>query len=314
VATPLKASLLIEPYGIASRSAEKAGEYAKTWGFARSYGSYEALIEDPDIDFVYCPLPNHLHLEYIKKSAGAGKPILCEKPLCLNGDDAAEAAEYCDKKGVLLMEAFMYRFHPQWVRAGEIIKSGELGKVVATGGAFSYNNRDPHTIRNIAGAGGGALLDIGCYTVSSSRFLMDAPVERVAAAIHRDPVFKTDILDSALLDYGEGRTAAFTIGTQHFPYQRIHAFGTGGVLSIEVPYNMYGDVPGRITVTVGQGRRIIETCIADQYLLEFEGFAGAVINKTPAPTPVSDAVANLAVLDALFAAGASGRWEKVRKY
>jgi predicted dehydrogenase len=305
---------LIEPYGIASRSAERAGEYARTWGFARSYGSYEALIEDPEIDFVYCPLPNHLHLEYIKKTADAGKPILCEKPLCLNGKDAAEAAEYCDKKGVPLMEAFMYRFHPQWVRAREIVKSGELGRVIGTGGAFSFNNRDPKNIRNIPEAGGGAILDIGCYTVSSSRFLMGAEPEQVISTILRDPVFKTDILDSAILDYGGGRSAVFTVGTQHFPYQRITAFGTGGSLSIEVPYNMYGDIPGRITVAVENGLRVIETEIADQYLLEFDGFAGAVIDKAPVPTPVSDAVANLAVLDALFASGASGKWEKVKKY
>jgi predicted dehydrogenase len=208
----------------------------------------------------------------------------------------------------------MYRFHPQWVRAGEIVKSGELGKLIGTGGAFSFNNRDPGNIRNIAEAGGGALLDIGCYTVSSSRFLMGAEPERVVGAILRDPVFKTDILDSAILDYGGGRSATFTVGTQHFPYQRITAFGTGGSLSIEIPYNMYGDVPGRITVTVGNGQRIIETEIIDQYLLEFDAFAAAVINKTPAPTPVSDAVANLAVLDALFASGISGEWEKVKRY
>jgi predicted dehydrogenase len=314
VAVPLKSSLLIEPYGIASRSAERAGEYAQTWGFARSYGSYEALIEDPKIDFVYCPLPNRLHLEYIKKAADAGKPILCEKPLCLNAKDAVEAAEYCDKKGVPLMEAFMYRFHPQWVRAKEIVKSGELGKVIGTGGAFSFNNRDPKNIRNIAEAGGGAVLDIGCYTVSSSRFLMGAEPEQAVSTIWRDPAFKTDILDSAILDYGGGRSAVFTVGTQHFPYQRITAFGTGGSLSIEVPYNMYGDVPGRITVAVENGLRVIETEIADQYLLEFDGFAEAVIDKAPVPTPVSDAVANLAVLDALFASGLSGKWEKVKKY
>jgi predicted dehydrogenase len=314
VATPLRSSLLIEPYAVASRDGAKAKQFAERLGFAVSYGSYEALIADPKVDFIYNPLPNHLHLEYIKKAADAGKPMLCEKPLCLNAKEAAEAAEYCAKKGVPLMEAFMYRFHPQWVRAAEIVRAGEIGKVVATGGAFSYANKDASNIRNIAAAGGGAMLDIGCYTVSSARYLMGAEPQRVVCNLIRDPQFKTDILASAILDYGEGRSSTFTIGTQHFPYQRISAFGSGGNLSVEIPYNMYGDVPGRLTVSVGNGTRLIETEIADQYLLEFDAFAEALIDKTPVPTPISDAVANMSVLDALFASAESGKWENVVRY
>jgi predicted dehydrogenase len=314
ISTPLKYSLLVEPYGIASRDAQKAERYAVRCGFVRTWGSYEALIEDPEVDFVYCPLPNNFHLEYIKKAADAGKPILCEKPLCLNAAEAVEAAEYCYKKGTPLMEAFMYRFHPQWIRAGEIVRAGELGDVIGTESVFSYNNRDAANIRNRADTGGGALLDIGCYTVSSYRFLMGREPERVMSTLWWDPVFKTDIRDSVILDYGEGRSAIFMVGTQQFPFQRVRALGTGGSLSIEVPFNMYPDVPGRVTVTVGNGRRVIETEIADQYLLEFDAFAEAVINKREVPTPVSDAVANMAVLDAVFASGASGRWEEVKRY
>lgn len=311
VAIPLKSSALVEPYAVASRDGAKAGEYAKTWGFAQGYGSYEELLADSAVDFVYIPLPNHLHLPYIKKAADAGKPVLCEKPLCLNAKEAAEAADYCQKRGIPLMEAFMYRFHPQWVRTAEILKAGELGDIQAVNGFFSYNNKDAANIRNIAAYGGGALLDIGCYTVSSARLLMGKEPKQVVCTLARDAAFHTDILCSALLDFGGGKTAAFTIGTQFFPYQRVIAFGTGGNLAIEVPFNMYGDVPGRITVTTGIGRRLIETRIDDQYLLEFDAFAGAVINKTAVPTPVSDAIANMTVLDALFASASSGKWEPV---
>jgi predicted dehydrogenase len=314
VATPLRASLLVEPYAIASRDAEKAKGFAADWDFPVSYGSYEALLADPEVDFIYNPLPNHLHLEYIKKAADAGKPVLCEKPIGLNAREAAEAAKYCAKRGVPLMEAFMYRFHPQWRRAAEVVRSGELGAVVSTNGVFSYDNKDPANIRNIALTGGGALLDIGCYTVSTARFLMRAEPLRVVSTLSRDPVFKTDIQVSALLDFGNGRVSTFTIGTQFFPYQRVSAFGTGGSLAVQVPFNMYGDIPGLVTVATGLGERVVETEIADQYLLEFDAFAESLITKAELPTPVSDAVNNMAVLDALFASAVSGKWEAVVRY
>lgn len=314
IGTPLKASALVVPYGVASRDPEKAKRYAETWGFEVSYGSYEALLADPKVDFVYIPLPNHLHVEYIKKAADAGKPILCEKPMGLCAREAAEAAEYCLRKGVPLMEAFMYRFHPQWKRAAEIVKCGELGKVMSTNGFFSYNNTNPQDIRNIAAAGGGGLLDIGCYTVSSARLLMGGEPERVICSLIRDPVYRTDILASGLLDFGGGRVSAFTIGTQLYPYQRVTALGTEGTLSVEVPFNMYGDYPGHVRVVTGIGERLIETEITDQYLAEFDAFAETVIKKTGVPTPVSDAIANMAVLDALAASADSGAWEPVKTY
>jgi predicted dehydrogenase len=306
--------MLVEPYAVASRDTAKAKAFAFAWDFARAYGSYEELLADPDVDFVYIPLPNRLHLGYIKKSADAGKPVLCEKPLCLNVLEALDAAEYCRKRGVLLMEAFMYRFHPQWIHARDIVRSGELGTIVSTSGVFSYDNRDPANIRNIAPLGGGALLDIGCYTVSTARFLMGAEPVQVTAALTRDPVFKTDTRVSALLDFGDGRVSTFTIGTQFFPCQRVSALGTGGSLSVQVPFNMYGDVPGVITVSTPLGERVIDAGIANQYLLEFDAFAASVINKTEAPTPIADAVANMAVLDAIFAAADSGKWESVVRY
>jgi predicted dehydrogenase len=315
VAVPLASSLLIEPYAVASRNQEKARNYARQWGFKKFYGSYEELLVDPDIDFIFCPLPNHLHLEYIKKSADAGKPILCEKPLGLNAKEAVEAADYYKKKNILLMEAFMYRFHPQWIRAAEIVKSGELGTVMTTAGIFSYNNTDGKDIRNNAETGGGGILDIGCYTVSTARLLMQAEPQQVMCTLKRDAAFKTDIFASALLDFGDGRVSTFTVSTQLYPWQRIRAVGTRGTLAVEVPFNMYGDVPGRVHVSTGVGSRTIETEIADQYLLQFDAFAAAVAeHRNEAPTPIADAIANMAVLDALFASAESGRWEQVARY
>ncbi len=314
VAVPLRESLLVEPYAIASRDGAKAAAAAGQWGFSASYASYEALLADPKVDIVYIPLPNHMHLEYIMKAADSGKHILCEKPLCLNAADARSAADYCEKKGVLLMEAFMYRFHPQWRRARALVDCFDIGTVRATHCIFTYNNKDPKNIRNIAAFGGGALFDIGCYAVSSSRLLMGAEPERVVCQAETDPSFGTDILSSAILDYGNGRRSTLTVGTQLYSVQRVDAYGTDGSLSVEVPFNMFGDVPGRLHVANGVGRRTVETEIVDQYQLEFDAFAQAVIDGTPVPTPVEDAVANMAVLDALSASAKSGSWEPVARY
>jgi predicted dehydrogenase len=314
VAVPLRQSQFVQPYAIASRDAAKAAAKAAVWGFPVSYGSYEALLADPEVDFIYNPLPNHLHLEWIKKAADAGKPMLCEKPLGLDAAEAAEAAAYCKARSVPLMEAFMYRFHPQWRRARELVEAGELGTVMSTHGMFSYNNKDPKNIRNVAAFGGGAMLDIGCYAVSSARFLMGAEPERVICTMLSDEGFKTDILVSGILDFGGGRRSTFTVGTQLFSMQRVDAYGTGGSLSVELPFNMHADVPGRLHVATDVSRRVVETGPADQYLLQFDAFANAITEKREVPTPVSDAVANMAVLDALSASAASGVWEDVKRY
>ena len=314
VAVPLRESTIVEAYAIASRDAAKAAAKASAWGFPVSYGSYEALLADPKVDFIYNPLPNHLHLEWIKKAADAGKPMLCEKPLGLDADEASEAVTYCQTKGVPLMEAFMYRFHPQWRRARELVEAGELGTVMTTHGMFAYNNKDPKNIRNIAAFGGGALLDIGCYAVSSARFLMGGEPERVICSMLRDEAFKTDILVSGILDFGGGRRSTFTVGTQLFPMQKVDAYGTGGSLTVEIPFNMHADVPGRVQVATDVSRRVVETGPSDQYLLMFDAFARAVAEKHAVPTAVSDAVANMAVLDALAASAGSGTWEGVKRW
>lgn len=309
IAVPLTGSREAAVHGIASRDEAKAKEAALAWGIPRHYGSYEAMLED-DIEAVYIPLPNHLHLEWIKKSADAGKHILCEKPLALSAEEAAGSVEYAEKRGVRIMEAFMYRFHPQWRRALEIIRTREIGPVHSIQTIFTYNNSNPSDIRNRLEAGGGGIRDIGCYAVSSARFLMQAEPVRVVSLVERDPGFGTDRLASAVLDFG-GPRCVFTVGTQSWPAQRVEVFGASGSLAIEVPFNTYPDVPARLTVRVGIGSRTVQTGPVDQYLLQFEAFARAVRENTEVPTPPADAVANQNVLDALFRSENSGGWEPV---
>jgi predicted dehydrogenase len=307
---PVKNSGLVEMYGLASRQEEKAKTWAEKLGIPKWYGSYQALLADKEIAAVFIPLPNNLHLEWIKKTAQAGKHILCEKPITLNAQAAEEAVEYCRTKKVKIMEAFMYKCHPQWRRAQELLFAGEIGKPQLIHTFFCYSNVNPKNIRNIAELGGGALYDIGCYAVSSARFLLQKEPERVLCVLTRDADFKTDILVSGLLDFGEEK-ATFSVGTQTFNYQQVEVLGSGGRMHIPIPFNMYPDVPARIQVTTGVGTRSISFDPCDQYLAEFEEFARAIDSNTEVPIPPSDAVANMRVIDALFRSAESGSWVEV---
>lgn len=308
VLPPLLKSELVDLAAIASRSEDKVRGAAEAFGIARWYGAYEDLLADPDIEAVYIPLPNHLHAEWIRKAADAGKHILCEKPLALNAEEADSCVEYASKRGVRLMEAFMYRFHPQWRRAQELARIGEIGKILAVQTTFAYDLKDPDNIRNKPAMGGGALMDIGCYAVSMPRFIFGREPERVIGLFTRDPSFKTDILSSAILDFG-GSRSVFTVATQCFQAQRVDIFGTSGRMQIGIPLNMYPDVPPELTVITRFGERRPVLPAADQYGLEFEAFSNALRQDLPVPTPAADAVANQKVLDALFRSESSGRWE-----
>ncbi len=306
----LVGSELTKIAAIASRDAEKAAQAAREFGFEKSYGSYEALLADPDIDAVYIPLPNHLHAEWIKKAADAGKHVLCEKPFAMDATQAVDATRYAEAKGVKVMEAFMYRFHPQWVRTKEIVLSGEIGKVLFVQTLFTFNNRDPRNIRNILEAGGGAIYDIGCYACSSARFIVGKEPERAISLTERDASFGTDVLSSGMLDFGDAR-ALFTVGTQAFPAQQVEVIGSAGSISISIPFNMYSDVPAEMRVVTSIGPRTLRLGPAGQYRLMFDAFSKSVLEGTPVPTPPSDAIGNMRAIDALFKSEKSGFWEKV---
>ena len=308
VLPPMLKSDLLRVEAIASRSEEKAQAVAAKFGIPKSYGSYDKLLADRDIEAVYLPLPNHLHAEWIRKAADAGKHILCEKPLALNAAEAAACVEYAAKAGVRLMEAFMYRFHPQWRRVRELVQLGEIGEVLALHTYYSYDLKDPENIRNKLDTGGGALMDIGCYAISVPRFIFDREPERVIGRFTRDPEFKTDILTSAILDFGHGRSV-LTVGTQGFRAQTVDIYGASGWIHIEIPFNMYPDIPPVVMVGTPIGERRLELSAADQYGLEAEAFSVALRKDLPVPTPAEDAVANQKVLDAVFRSETSGRWE-----
>ena len=307
---PLSKSPLCEFTALGSRSLSRSEEAARRWGFAKAYGSYKETVDDPDVEAVYIPLPNDLHAEWIRKAAEAGKAVLCEKPIAMNAGEAADALEYAEKKGVLAMEAFMYRFHPQWIRAKEIVDIGEIGDVLSIHTVFSFNNTDPANIRNKKENGGGANYDIGCYAISSARHIMGREPERVVSQIHYDPATGTDVLTSAILDFG-GPRAQFTVSTRMSPRQKVSIYGSRGNLTVVRPFNAYPDVPLTVVVDPGDGPREIKCGPADQYALMFEAFAKALREGLPAPTPPSDAVANMKVIDAVFRSGDSGNWEAV---
>ncbi|CAN5322132.1 Gfo/Idh/MocA family oxidoreductase [soil metagenome] len=300
-------SELANVVAIASRSEEPARKVAQELGIDRAYGSYEDLLADPEIEAVYIPLPNHLHGRWTKAAAMAGKHVLCEKPLATSSAEAREMIASCDRAGVKLMEAFMYRLHPLWVKVRGLVRKGAVGDVLAIQGFFAYRNLEPDNIRNIVETGGGALLDIGCYPVNVSRMLFGGEPNRVEALIRRDPAFGTDVLTSVLLDF-DSRHATFTCSTQLEDDQRIHIQGTKGRLTIEIPFNIPPDRPTRILHFAGgkpptePGVTIHEVPAADQYTVQVDAFSHAVRHDTPVPTPPEDAVANLEVLERIVAA------------
>ena len=296
-----------EVVAIASRDEVRAREAAATLGIPRAYGSYEALLADPELDAVYIPLPNHLHPQWTKAAARAGKHVLCEKPLALSAAEAQATLDVCEAAGVRLMEAFMYRLHPSWVAVRELVASGRIGRLVAVQSWFSYYNDDPTNIRNIRDVGGGALYDIGCYSVNLSRMLFGSEPTAVHAALTRDPVGGTDILTSAVLEFGEG-VATFTCSTRAEDDQRVHISGTEGRISIGIPFNIPPDRPTEVYVTAGGDPPVAPTTevltfpTADPYTVEFECFAAAVLDDEPTPVPPEDAVANLRVIEDIFRA------------
>jgi predicted dehydrogenase len=295
-----------EIVAIASRDAARARRLAEGLAIPRSHGSYEDLLLDQAVDAVYIPLPNHLHAEWTMAAARAGKHVLCEKPLALTTKDAQQMVDVCNQEGVQLMEAFMYRLHPSWVAARELVAAGRIGELRAVQSWFSYFNDDPNNIRNIYEYGGGAMFDIGCYTVNLARMLFGNEPVGVDAAVVRDPVTGVDVLTSAILEF-EGGVADFTCSTRVAPDQGVHIYGSRGRISIGIPFNIPPDRPTQIFVTAGgdspvAGTEVLEFDPADQYAVEGERFAAAVLDDEPVPLPPDDAVANLRVMESIFEA------------
>jgi predicted dehydrogenase len=302
---------------IASRDVAKAREAAKTLGIATAYGSYEELLADPNIDAIYNPLPNPLHVPWTKKAAEAGKHVLCEKPISMTVAEAKTLREVGDRTGVKICEAFMIRSAPQWLRLRELLDEGRIGELRAVNAHFSYFNVNPDNIRNRVDTGGGGVYDIGCYCIQSARFGFGEEPTRVVAALDRDPKLGTDRLASAILEFPSGH-AIFTCSTQLIPYQRAHFFGTRGRIELEIPYNAPNDRPTRLfldsTGDLSFSGISTETFPAvDQYTLQGDAFAKAILENTEVPVTLEDAIGNMAVIDAIFRSGKSGQWERVQR-
>ncbi len=307
----LRRTARCEVVAIASRDPAPARKVAAELEIPTAHGSYEALLADPAVDAVYIPLPNHLHAEWTIAAARAGKHVLCEKPLALSAAEGETMIEACRGAGVLLMEAFMYRHHPSWIAARELVASGRIGRLMAVQSWFSFFNDDPANIRNVRDYGGGAMYDIGCYAVNLSRMLFDGEPDGVQASMVRDPASGVDILASAILRFGDG-VASFTCSTRAESDQRVDIYGTTGRVSFGIPFNIPPDLPTRISVVAGGDPPVapavetIEFAPADPYAVEADLFAAAVLDGTPLPVANDDAVANLRIMEAIVDAAAHG--------
>ena len=303
----------LEIRAIASRTLPTARRWAKKLGIPVAYGSYEDLLNDPEIDAVYNPLPNHLHVPLTLAAAAKGKHVLCEKPIAMSAREAATLKKA--PSGIHIAEAFMVRHHPQWIKARDLARAGKLGQLRAIQSLFSYFNIDPKNVRNMADIGGGAAYDIGCYPIVVARFIFGAEPVRVMALIDRDPGFGTDRTTSAVIDFGEGRHLTFTTSTQAAPYQRVHILGTKARIEVEIPFN--APQGGAMKIYLDDGRKLADASAktiklpkADQYQLQGEAFSRVVRGEEPLVFGVADAIAQARVIDAVFRSEKSGKWEK----
>ena len=298
---------------IASRDLAKAREVASALGIAKAYGSYEELLADPEIDAIYNPLPNQLHVPWSIKAAKAGKHVLCEKPISMTVAEVRSLIDARDRAGVKIAEAFMIRSFRQWLRLRELLDGHRIGELRSVIGFFSYFNADPANIRNRVETGGGGVYDIGCYLIHSSRFAFGQEPVRVVAALDRDPLLETDRLASAILEFPAGH-AIFTCSTQLIPYQRIHFLGTRGRIEIEIPFNAPNNRPTRLFIDAtgdltGSGISTEVFPAGNQYTYQGDAFANAVLNGAPVPVTLEDALGNMAVIEAIFRSASSSKWE-----
>ncbi len=308
----MQRSAFCDVAALASRDRAKGEAAAGELGIPRVHDSYEALLADPTIDAVYNPLPNHLHVPWSIRALESGKHVLCEKPIGLDVAEVESLIAARDRTGRRVQEAFMVRTHPQWLGVREIVRSGRIGALRAIGSHFSYFNDDPANVRNVPEWGGGALMDIGCYPITISRFLFGEEPRRVLGLVERDPRYGVDRLTSGVLDFPSGQST-FTVGTQIVHSQRVQAFGTKGRVEVEIPFNAPNDRPCRVRVddggdVFGSGIETLTFEACDQYTIQAELFSRAILEDLPTPIPLEDALANMRVIAAVFRSAETGAW------
>lgn len=295
-----------ELIAIASRSQSGAEAVAREFEIPRAYGSYDAMLADPEIECVYLPLPNHLHAEWIMRVADAGKHVLCEKPLTLTAGAAERVAAHCAERGVVVMEAFMYRFHPAWEMVRSLLSAGRIGRLIDVAVWFSFRSTRPTDYRHDPTAGGGALYDVGCYAVDVIRTLLGDDPGKVHAVARMDPVVDVDMTFSAILDYGDA-TGTFTCSMEQEPQHSVMLHGTAGWISIADPFNCPADYSTTLCVGTGGDHHPHATSVeritvpaANQYGLQATALANAVRSGSPSPLPLTDSIANARLIERLF--------------
>lgn len=296
-----------EVVAICSRDQANVQQLANALGIAQAYDNYDALLADPGIDAIYNPLPNHLHVPWSIKALEAGKHVLCEKPLGLDSADVTRLINASAQHPHLkVMEAFMYRFHPQWLTARELVTDGSIGQLRTLHSHFSYNNRELENIRNHAAMGGGALMDIGCYCISLARYLFAEEPLRVLGQITPYAGYEVDCFVAGILQFADG-TATFNASTKIEPQQYVEASGEAGRVFIPLPFNPIADTTTTIILTRRNHSKEINIAKSDHYRNMADAFALSVLNNTPVPTPLSDALANMKIIDAVFTSAQNNR-------
>ena len=307
----MQRSQLCSVDAIASRDITQAQKVADSLGIPKVYGSYEELLDDGDIDAVYIPLPNHLHVEWAIKSIEANKHVLCEKPIGLSSAQAEILSNAAKLKPYLkVMEAFMYRFHPQWQHVKTLVTEGKIGELKTVQSFFSYHNVDMNNIRNRKDAGGGGMMDIGCYCVSFARFLFNKEPDRVTGILEYNPASETDRLASGILDFSTG-TSTFTCSTQLMPYQRVNIFGTEGRIEIEIPVNAPPDKQTHIWLHLKTGSEEIVFELVDQYSLQGDAFSKLILDDTIVPISLEDSINNMKVIEAIVDSARKKCWQEI---
>jgi predicted dehydrogenase len=301
---------------IASREAGRAAKIAAKFAIERSYGSYEELLADADIEAVYNPLPNHLHVQWTVKALDAGKHVLCEKPIALDAAEAEAIVRARERSGKRVVEAFMVRCHPQWHRIRELVRAGRIGSVGVIQSAFAFTVLDPNNVRNRADIGGGSVYDVGCYPIVTARYVFGGEPQRAVALMDLDPVLGVERLTSGILAFPGGRQLVFSSALQLAAFQRVVILGSEGRIEVAVPFTPQKDHACRIVIDTGasldgSSAEFEQFAPVDQYLLQCEQAAAIFRDEAQQEFPLEDAIANMRVIDALYRSGGSGRWETV---
>jgi predicted dehydrogenase len=291
---------------VASRDEMRAAEYAREQGIPKSYGSYDALLQDPEIDAVFIALPNHKHAMWAQRAMAAGKHVLCEKPLAMDSTEVLKMIAVRNRARVKAGEAFMVACHPQWHMVRDLVQSGRIGEVCAIQSSFCFMLTTGANIRNVADYGGGALMDIGCYVVFLSRFVLGKEPVRAFCTMEYDPDSQVDRLNTGVLDFG-GTFSSFISSIRAAFHQRVVFVGTKGRIEVEVPLNPPVEHPARVILD----DEVLEAPVCVQQALQFDAFSKAILEDGEVPVTLENALGNMRVLDALRLSAASGGWERV---